>query len=430
MDRRLQRRYVQLVKEHMNTARRSAAGPSLLLGESKSASATQAAWRFFNNERVELTALAEPLRQAGRETAAESPSRFVLLVHDWCKLDYGSHRSKADLRQLTHQHDVGYELTTALLVDAHDGTPLAPMQLHVKTADSVYSTAEKPPELASHHLEQLEPTMDEVASWQIPRRVVHVIDREADSLGNFRRWDELGHKFLVRCDDRRVLWEGEPWLISGIVEELAEKAGFIEIGQAKHQGQSVRQEVAEAEIVLHRPHKTRVNGKQSDVPGRALPMRLVVSRMRDKDGKLLAQWTLLTNVSVEDATASQVALWYYWRWRIENFFKLLKSHGQELEHWQQESGEAIARRLLVAAMACVVVWQLQQNESPEAEQAKTILMRLSGRSSKRKRPTTASGLLAGYMILLSITDLLESTDFDLKTLKQLAKKSFQFVNTS
>jgi hypothetical protein len=34
------------------------------------------------------------------------------------------------------------------------------------------------------------------------------------------------------------------------------------------------------------------------------------------------------------------------------------------------------------------------------------------------------------MVLLSITDLLESTDFDLKTLKQLAKKSFQFVNTS
>ena len=430
MDRRLQRRYVQLVKEHMSTATRSSAGPSLLPGESKSASATQAAWRFFNNERVELTALAEPLRQAGRESAAASLSQFVLLVHDWCKIDYGSHRSKADLRQLTHQHDVGYELTTALLVDAQNGNPLAPMQLHVKTADSVYSTAEKPPDLESHHLEQLEPTMEEVASWQIPRRVVHVIDREADSLGNFRRWDELGHKILVRCDDRRVLWEGETRLISEIVKELTKTACFIDVGPAQHQGQAVRQEVAEAEIVLHRPHKTRINGKQTEVSGRALPMRLVVSRMRDNSGKMLAQWTLLTNVSSEDAKASEVARWYYWRWRIESFFKLLKSHGQELEHWQQESGEAIARRLLVAAMACVVVWQLQQNDTPETEQAKKILMRLSGRSTKRKRPSTASGLLAGYMVLLSITDLLESTDFDLKTLKQLAKNSFQFVNTS
>jgi hypothetical protein len=54
------------------------------------------------------------------------------------------------------------------------------------------------------------------------------------------------------------------------------------------------------------------------------------------------------------------------------FFKLLKSAGHEIEHWQlpsnskhwqspgddknwqQETGTAIARRLLVAAMACVV----------------------------------------------------------------------------
>jgi hypothetical protein len=430
MDRRLQRRYVQLVKEHMSSSTRSAAGPSLLPGQSKSASATQAAWRFFNNERVELAALVEPLRQAGRDAAAESPSEFVLLAHDWSKLDYGNHRAKTDLRQLTHEHDVGYELTTALLMDAHDGSPLAPMQLHVKTADSVYSTAEQSPHVDAHHLDQLEPTMNEVASWGIPRRVVHVIDREADSLGHFRRWDELGHKFLVRCDDRRVLWEGESWLISEIVEYFDREIGFTDIGEAMYHGQTVRQEVAETDIVLHRPHKTRIDGKQYDVPGRALPMRLIVTRMLDDQGYILAQWTLFTNVLADDVAAHQIAFWYYWRWRIESFFKLLKSHGQELEHWLQETGAAITRRLLVAAMACVVVWQLEQDDSPEAEQAKSILMRLSGHSTKRNRPYTAPGLLAGYMALLSITDLLENTDCDLGTLKRLAKKTFAFVDSS
>jgi hypothetical protein len=430
MDRRLQRRYVQLVKEHMSSSTRSAAGPSLLPGQNKSASATQAAWRFFNNERVGVAALAEPLRQAGRDAAAESLSDFVLLAHDWCKLDYGNHTAKSDLRVLTHEHDVGYELTTALLVDAHDGTPLAPMQLHVKTADSVYSTAEQPPHVDDHHLDQLEPTMNEVASWDVPRRVVHVIDREGDSLGDFRRWDELGHKFLIRCDDRRVLWEDESWLISEIAEYFDREICFTDVGDALYHGATVRQEVAEADIVLHRPHKTRVNGKQYDVPGRALPMRLVVTRLLDDEGYILAQWTLLTNVLVDEVAAHQIALWYYWRWRIESFFKLLKSHGQELEHWLQETGEAITRRLLVAAMACVVVWHLEQDDSPEAEQAKSILMRLSGRSSKRKRPYTAPGLLAGYMALLSITDLLENTDCDLWTLKRLAKKAIPFVDSS
>ena len=286
MDRRLQRRYVQLVKEHMSSSTRTAAGPSLLPGQTKSAAATQAAWRFFNNDRVGLAALAEPLRQAGRDAAAESPSDFVLLAHDWGKLAYGNHASKSDLRQLTHEHDVGYDLTTALLVDAHDGRPLAPMQLHVKTADSVYSTAEQPPHVDDHHLDQLEPTMNEAANWELPRQVVHVIDREGDSLGDFRSWDELGHKFLVRCDDRRVLWEGESWLISEIADYFDREVLFKDVGEAKYHGQTVRQEVAEANVVLHRPHKTRVNGKQYDVPGRALPLRLIVTRLVTLGGNL------------------------------------------------------------------------------------------------------------------------------------------------
>jgi len=354
----------------------------------------------------------------------------VLLAHDWCKIDYAKHTAKSDLRQLTHEHDIGYDLTTGLLVDADDGAPLAPMQLHVKTADSVYSTAEQAPQVDDHHLDQLEPTMNEVANWDLSRRVVHVIDREADSLGHFRRWDELGHKFLVRCDDRRVLWEGKSWLISEIADYFDREVVFEDVGEAMYHGQTVRQEVAEVNIVLHRPHKTRVEGKQLNVPGLALPMRLVVTRLLDEDDYILAQWTLLTNVFSDEASAHRIALWYYWRWKIESFFKLLKSHGQELEHWLQESGEAITRRLLVAAMACVVVWHLERDDSPEAKEAKAILMRLSGRSTKRSRPYTASALLAGYMALLAVTDLLSNTDCDLRKLKRLAETALPFQNSS
>src|SRR5690606_16523532 len=267
-------------------------------------------------------------------------------------------------------------------------------------------------------------------SWGVPRQVVHVIDREGDSLGDFRDWDERGHKFLVRCDDRRVLWEGEPWLISEIADYFDREMCFEGVGKAVYRGCSVEQEVAEAEIVLHRPHKTRVDGKQYDVLGRALPLRLVVTRLIDEEGYILAQWTLLTNVSSDEATADRIALWYYWRWRIESFFKLLKSHGQEMEHWLQESGAAITRRLLVAAMACVAVWQLHQDDSPEARKDKALLMRLSGRSTMRHRPYTAPGLLAGFMVLLAIADVLQNTDCDLQTLERLAKKALPFVDSS
>jgi len=377
MDRRLQRRYVKLVKAHMSSSSRNAAGPVILAETETSAAATQAAWRFLNNERVRLTALVEPLREAGKLGCAESPSDFVLLAHDWSKMDYGRHEAKRDRRQLTHEHDIGYDLTTALLVDAHSGMPLAPMQMHVKTADAVYGTSENPPTPDDHHLEQLQPTMEEVSDWDLPRRVVHVIDREADSLGHFRKWDSAGHLFLVRCDDRRVLWKDDRWLISEIADHFDRECLFEDAREVAFQGKSARQEVAEATIVLHRPHKTRKDGKQHDIPGRPLEMRLVVARIVDEDDYLLAQWTLLTNVPADLVDASRIAEWYYRRWRIESFFKLLKSHGQELEHWQQETGEAIARRLLVAAMACVVVWTLQRCQTSEAEEIKQVLIRLS-----------------------------------------------------
>lgn len=429
MDRRLQARYVKLVESQAKASARTAAGPALRPGRASAEAATQAAWRFYNNERIGLSALVEPLRAAGREACAQSASEFVLLAHDWSKLDYGTHASKRDRRQLTHQHDVGYDLTTSLLIDAANGQPLAPMELHLKTATTVHSTSRCPPQAADHHLDQLLPVMESVGSWELPRRVVHVIDREADALGRFRSWDAAGHLFLVRCDDRRVLWNEGDCLISEIVAEHDRQGGFQEVRQFQDQGQTVQQGVAEAQVTLHRPHKARVDGTPRKVAGAALKLRLIMTRVVDAAGNRLAEWTLLTNALVS-ADASQIALWYYWRWRIESFYKLLKSHGQEIEYWQQETGVAIARRLLVAAMACVAVWTLQRDDTPQAEETKQLLLRLSGRARKRNAAATASALLAGYFVLLSLTDLLENTDLDLPKLQTLAARANPFPNTS
>ena len=122
--------------------------------------------------------------------------------------------------------------------------------------------------------------------------------------------------------------------------------------------------------------------------------------------------------------------WYYYRWRIESFFKLLKSHGQQIDHWQQESGEAISRRLLVAAMACVVIWNLQRQSSPQAEEFKQVLGQLSGRRNKRGAAPTAPALLAGYFTFLAMTQLLENTDYSISKLKALAKTTTAFLDSS
>jgi hypothetical protein len=248
--------------------------------------------------------------------------------------------------------------------------------------------------------------------------LLHVIDREADSVGHYRQWDDHGHKFLVRADDRRVKWCGKSLLLSEIPRLLEQRRAFCKVTEnASHQGHLAELWVAETKVILDRPARKNVRDKRFEIAGRPLALRYIVVQLRDGRGKLLAEWMLLTNAS-KSVKAEQLAHCYYWRWRIESYFKLLKSHGQQLEHWQQETGIAIARRLLVASMACVVVWQLQGDDSKEAEELKDILIRLSGRQMKKDHPHTAPALLAGLWVLLSMLELLKHTDLD--HLRQLA----------
>lgn len=411
----------------MRAAPELAAGVASLPSTASAFAAVQAAWRFLNNDQCSLPALVEPLRDVGRSRANAPSAGFVLAVHDWCKLTYRHPKRKRDLAQITHPTDVGYELTTTLLVDAADGSPLAPVEMHLKTATGVHSTRDPQPEDEAH-LEQVLPTMRASRSWGIDKRLVHVIDREADSIDHFRQWDADGHLFLVRGDDRRVKWEDKSCLLSEIRTTLRRKGKFRRLGDAEYQGSPAQVWGVETEVVLDRPAKKNVGGKKYSSPGRPLKLRFLVVQIRDAQGKrVLAEWMLLTNVPTDLASLAELACCYYWRWRIESFFKLLKGHGLQLEAWDQETGAAIARRLLVASMACVVVWQLQADRSPEANQLKDVLVRLSGRQTKRHRPHTAPALLAGLWVLLSMLALLEH--YDLATLKRLAAKAIPYRDT-
>lgn len=412
-----------LVQAHLKSANALAAGPAIVTRESSAQSATQACWRFLNNDRVDLPALVQPLREHARKEAGRSASKFVLVAHDWSKLDFGTHASKTDVLALTHQHDVGYDLTTSLLVDAASGAPLAPVQMHLKTATAMHSTATAAPGMEDHHLEQLLPTMNEIASWDLPRTPVHIVDREADSLGHFRQWSPAGHLFLIRADDRRVLWEGTSVLVSEIVARLARQGRFQPAREVTYRGRPAVQQVAETTITLHKPHKTRRGGKQYEMSGAPIELRLIVSRVTDEKGAVLAEWTLVTNVPANQVPAAEIALWYYWRWRIESFFKLLKSHGMEVEQWQQQSGLAIARRLLVAAMACAVVWSLQQDSAPAAAEFRKVLVKLSGRKMKYHVEHTAPSLLAGYFVYLQMIDFLTHSPYNLAELQSLAQQA-------
>ena len=161
--------------------------------------------------------------------------------------------------------------------------------------------------------------------------------------------------------------------------------------------------VAEAEVVLHRPGKRNEGKKKVEVPGPPLPLRLVVTEVRDHKGRVLARWLLLTNVPAELADAATIAKWYYFRWRIEGLHKLLKRAGWQLESWLQRNGQRLLIKLLIAFGACTSIWALERQHDAESVAFQQLLMQLSGRQTKRGRAITTSGLLAGLWVLLGRT---------------------------
>lgn len=404
----------------MNSSERLSAGLKALPDKISSFASTQAAWRFYRNESVSLSVLQEPLTAAAHEGIAKHCSQYALCVHDWSHLSY-KHINKTDTYAITHATDIGYDLQTSLIVSDQNGQPLAPVAQRLVSADGSYATyGDSTPALPiKDHLDEVSDCIQYLDGQGFAKPLVHLIDREGDSVGHMRCWETAGSRWLVRVKDNpKVDYEDKPMACKAVAQELA----FIKTRQVSYHGKTYWQWVAEADVTLTRPAQpSQKKSKKPTVPGIPVVARLVVSRVLSEDGEVLAEWLLLTNVGEVDAAT--IALWYYWRWQIECFFKLVKTAGHHLESWQQESALAIAKRLLVASMACVTVWAIAADKSKEAAELRSFLIKLSGRQMRHKQEFTNPALLAGLWVFLSMLEIMEAySQEELDSLKATAQQ--------
>jgi len=396
------------VLNHTNCTDALSAGAKALPDGVQAFAHTQATWRFLANPRVSPKDLAVPLLKAARETVAEQACEWVLCIHDWSRLNYGGHESKSDRLQMTHARDVGYELQSSLLASAADGAPLAVPAQNLVTAQGVWCCRED--ELSAGgqtHLDEVSERMRWLEEQQLGKPLVHIIDREADSAAHMRQWSGRGQHWLVRVKGGSSVQFGKR---SMSIQQVAQQLTYEQVRQVQCKGKPAIQWIAGAQVVLTRkakPSKCAPSGRRvAPIPGEPLGLRLVVSRLYDLQGKLVAEWYLLSALP-ETVSDAQIALWYYFRWQIESFFKLLKQAGHQLESWEQESGRAIFKRLLVATHACLLVWRLARERGEASEQARAFLVRLSGRQMKASRPVTMPALLDGAFMLFAMLEALE-----------------------
>jgi hypothetical protein len=278
---RLQRRYQQLVLEHLRVSDPLAAGIHALAvsGLADGFAAVLGAHRFFYNDRADVPALAQPLQQLARDWRRQAPDTWALSIHDWSTLSYHAHTRKTDQAQLTNKRSKGYERTTLLLVEGQAGHPIAPLEVRLRAAKAVHSTRTPAPAATAFRIDEVLPSMQAVRAMGLSGPVVHVIDREADGLAHYRAWQKAGHHFLVRAKGGRIVrYQDEEVSLSNLAQRLTCRR----CRDITSKGQTAVQHVAAAEVVLDRPgwRQRRAAGQRlvnERVPGEPIALRLVAA---------------------------------------------------------------------------------------------------------------------------------------------------------
>jgi len=416
----------------MNHKQNSTNGLNLLIKDIKGFSQAQNAWRFYNNENVDIKSLNDPIMQTGLETIEKECSEYLLVAHDWSLVNYKHHTAKDDCIETKRSNSTnaiskGYDLQSSLAISDKAGEPITPLIQNLKTKDKIYSTYNNSIDMNKTHLDELSQRIKYINNeLNINKKIVHIIDREADSVGFFR---ELGEDnfYIVRALDRVfVEYQG-----SKITQK--ELAKTIELGEyvksIKYKKKQVKIYVNSVDIDITRDtHVKYINstGKitYKKTKGKLVKSRFIVERLIDSDNNIVATWLLLSNLK-EDIDSKTIGLWYYYRWNIETYFKLLKSSGFNLEKWQQESSEAIFKRLLIASYACLLVWQIEHSNHENILEIKKFLVKLSGRLIARGKVSTSPALLAGIWSFFSTMDILEL--YDIEKLFEMKKELNDFL---
>jgi hypothetical protein len=315
---------------------------------------TQAAYRFFDNQKVSAEKVLAPHREATRGRMAEQP--VVLCVQDTSELDYTSQTQMRGLGPLTFEAQQGLLIHPTIAITP-DRLTLGVLDNHIWARDK--ETYGKREQRASKPIEEKE-SFRWIEGYQQVCRIsetlpdtqcVYVADRESDIYELFVEAEQQENPadFLVRARHDRIVIDD-----SRLSEELAEAAVLGEAtfelpSTHSRKRKPVTQRLKAVRVNL-RPPKNKIQ-KLSQVTVTVI----LAEEVRPPKGEKPITWILVSNLPI--TTGEQVLeklQWYLCRWQIEIFFRILKS-GCKVEKLQFECTERLQPAL---AMYMIVAWRV------------------------------------------------------------------------
>lgn len=182
-----------------------------------------------------------------------------------------------------------------------------------------------------------------------PKRCVHIGDRESDIYELYCLAEELGTNFLVRSCVDRLSENGDTTIARVMAATQSSGTHEIRFRDAKGKPQHARLAVRHATMTVRPPI-----GKQRKYQHQTLQI-IHAEELDPPEGRAPVFWKLITNLPVENhAQAVHKLNWYALRWKIETFFRTLKT-GCRVEDIRLAAADRLANCI---ALCCIVAWRV------------------------------------------------------------------------
>ncbi len=278
--------------------------------------------------------------------------KVVLCVQDGSHLNYDTKLTCKGL-QVIGSNQMGVQLRGlhlhVTLATTEYGVPLGVLRCSTKHPD----TGPLKPKMQSW-LDGYADICEAAEALPADTCVVCVMDREADCFALFDAQRQAGRvEMLVRVKHNRILESGER-----LINQLAQEPPACEIRldlrrlskRKKAKGRPQRTahlEIRFARITMRSQRKRRP-------PLSMYEVSVTEPNPPDDDTEPI-NWTLLTSIKVETANdALRVVSYYVRRWRMEEFFCVLKN-GCRVEKLSLRKAERLSRAI---AIYCVLAWRV------------------------------------------------------------------------